>query len=263
MPEREATIADGERDKQVERERYDASAARALARGAPAGPQGIEALRPALRAPYVAYEAERRRRLRPGLRVLELGAGGGMHTGVLVATGASVVATDISERSLELLAKSVPGAAGNLATRIADMESLPFAGEEFDLVACAGSLSYGDPDRVADEVLRVLRPGGCFVCVDSLNDNPVYRLNRWAHHLRGERSSSTLRRMPSLRTIDGYRRRFARVEVAYFGAATFLVPLVAKAVGEAKAAGFVDAVDRLIRVKGSAFKFVMVAVKVE
>lgn len=261
MGKRGSALAVGERDKQIERERYDDSAMRALSRAVSAVPIGIEALRPALRAPYLEYAAELRRRLRPGLLVLELGAGGGMQTSVLVETGASVVATDISEYSLELLRRSVRAPSGNLATSVADMEHLPFGSEEFDVVASAGSLSYGDPDRVADEVRRVLKPGGGFVCVDSLNDNPIYRVNRWLHHLRGERSASTLRRIPSLRTIHGYRRRFRDVNVMYFGAATFLVPVVATLTGEQGAAAFVDAVDRLVQVKRSAFKFVMVAVK--
>ncbi len=112
------------------------------------------------------------------------------------------------------------------------MEQLPFADASFDVVACAGALSYGEVVTVADEILRVLKPGGRFICVDSLNTNPLYRLNRWMHYARGERSRSTLLRMPSLRSLDVYRQRFPSVDVAYFGAMTFLVPTLAAAFGE-------------------------------
>jgi ubiquinone/menaquinone biosynthesis C-methylase UbiE len=172
-----------------------------------------------------------------------------------------VTASDISPKSLALLARSVPAPAGNLSTTVADIEALPFGDAEFDVVASAGVLSYGDPGRVRDEIRRVLKPGGRFICVDSLNHNPIYRFNRWLHYVRGARSASTLRRMPSLRSIDDYRRSFGEAEVWYFGAAIFLVPLAARLGGELRAAKWSNAVDRAVRVKRSAFKFVMVATK--
>jgi ubiquinone/menaquinone biosynthesis C-methylase UbiE len=261
MPRVQETASRAELDKQVERHRYESRAQRMLRAGATAGPTGLEAMRPALRAPYVAYESALCQSLAPGKVVLELGAGSGMHTETMVATGATVIASDISESSLRLLARTVPSPAGNLSTQVADMERLPFADRTFDVVACAGALSYGDALTVADEILRVLRPGGRFICVDSLNANPIYRMNRWLHYLRGERSRSTLLRMPSLRSLEAYRQRFSCVDVAYFGAVTFLVPLLATAFGEQSAARIVESVDRLVRVKGAAFKFVMVATK--
>lgn len=252
---------DAERDKLVERQRYDSSAERVLSEYGSSPVLGVSAMRPALRPPYALYEAMIRRLLSPSMRALELGSGGGMHTRALVDTGAAVTASDISPKSLDLLVRSVPAPAGNLSTTVADIEALPFADSEFDVVASAGALSYGDPGRVRHEILRVLRPGGRFVCVDSLNDNPIYRFNRWLHHVRGARSASTLRRMPSLRSIDEYRLSFGQVEVWYFGAATFLVPFAARLGGELRAARWSDAVDRAVRVRRSAFKFVMVATK--
>lgn len=252
---------DADRDKQLEKQRYDASSARELSAPGANRLLGVEAMRPALRPPYVRYEATIRRLLSADMRALELGSGGGMHTQALVDTGAAVIASDISPKSLELLRQSVSAPAGNLSTVVADIEALPFADSGFDVVASAGVLSYGDPVRVRAEILRVLKPDGRFVCVDSLNDNPIYRFNRWLHHVRGARSASTLRRMPSLRSIEDYRRSFGQVEVAYFGAATFLVPLAARVGGEARAARWSDAVDRVVHVQGSAFKFVMVATK--
>lgn len=251
----------GALDRQVERQRYDSKAEAWLDGSVPAGPRGLMSMRPALRAPYLAYENALRRSFGLGMIVLELGAGTGMHTGALLATGARVVASDISEPSLQLLSKLIQPPLDMLSASVADMERLPFGSAEFDGVASAGSLSYGDPDRVRSEILRVLRPGGRFICVDSLNENPVYRLNRWIHYRRGERSLSTLRRMPGMRTLTAYRNSFASVSVAYFGALTFLVPLMAPVLGEQGAARVVDAVDRSLRAKRSAFKFVMVATK--
>jgi ubiquinone/menaquinone biosynthesis C-methylase UbiE len=38
----------------------------------------------------------------------------------------------------------------------------------------AGSLSYGDNDKVLDEIYRVLKNKGAFIAIDSLNNNPKY-----------------------------------------------------------------------------------------
>jgi len=142
---------------------------------------------------------------------------------------------------------------------VADMESLPFEANSFDVIAIAGSLSYGEPDLVDAEVRRVLRPGGIFICVDSLNHNPIYRFNRWFHFLRGRRTKSTLLRMPTIDRIQSLASGFKNADVRYFGAVSYLMPILARIIGQSKAAKVSDAVDQMVNVRWSAFKFVLVA----
>lgn len=141
------------------------------------------------------------------------------------------------------------------------MEYLPFSNNYFDCVTCSGSLSYGDNSIVKSEIFRVLKPGGIFVCVDSLNNNPIYRFNRWIHYIRDNRTKSTLVRMPTIRLIDQYRTLFGHVEVRFFGSVIWCIPLLVKLFGEDKASRFSDWFDRFIGVRASAFKFVMIATK--
>ena len=166
-----------------------------------------------------------------------------------------MVASDISRHSLEVLSQRI----GGVATRVADIESLPFEASSFDAVAIAGSLSYGDPDLVDAEIRRVLRPAGIFLCVDSLNHNPFYRFNRWFHYRRGVRTKSTLLRMPTMDRIQSISRGFKSVEVRYFGAISYLIPVLAHIIGQSHAANVSDAVDRFVHVSRAAFKFVLVA----
>jgi len=149
-----------------------------------------------------------------------------------------------------------------LNIRQADMEALPFADQSFDCIISAGSLSYGDNETVLAEIHRLLKPGGRFVCVDSLNHNPIYRANRWWHYVRNRRSRSTLRRMPTLALIDRYRQMFGEVEVHFFGSLAWAMPIVVRLVGAERARGVSDWFDRSFRVTRSAFKFVMVATKI-
>lgn len=249
-------------DKALERERYDRRAHDMIRDGSGqeyknGGGQGLAA---ALRAPYIAYEALLKAHVSPNTFALEVGAGTGAFTGVLLRGGASVCATDISPKSLEVLTRRHQGV-GRLETRVADMECLPFPDGTFDLVASAGALSYGDNTRVMDEVFRVLKPGGVFLCVDSLNHNPLYRFNRWVHFLRGNRTRSTLQRMATVSLIDRYAARFGWGETQYFGAVSWLMPAVARVTGGDMAARASDWLDRAIKVRKSAFKFVMMVRK--
>lgn len=251
-----------EDDKNIERLRYDARATEAMAQGAPVSvPLGSDGVSEALRRPYLEYEAELRTAISPGVAVLEIGAGSGMHTGVLLEAGANVTASDISSQSLKVLKNRFSSFTLTLNTFVADIEALPFKDHEFDVVAAAGCLSYGENSLVLNEILRVLKPGGKFICVDSLNNSPVYKFNRWIHYLRGNRSLSTLRRMPSLDTLAMYQDRFDSVRLSFFGAVSFCTPVISKIVGGQLAANLSDWVDQKFNIKRSAFKFVMVAIK--
>ena len=248
-------------DKQVERDRYDQRATQILFQDRQALSQtGLSYLPDYLRTPYIYFEKCLIELLKPGIRVLEIGAGSGQHTDVLVKSGADVTATDISPNSLKLLERRIQKFTGKaVKTRVADMESLPFEDNSFDFIVCAGSLSYGDVDTVNNEFKRVLCSGGSLVCVDSLDHNPVYRLNRLIGYFRGNRSKSTLLRMPDMKRIDSLAEGFDEVEVRYFGAFSFIMPLVSKIIGNAKAKQLSDRLDSLIACKKAGFKFVMVA----
>ena len=60
-------------------------------------------------------------------------------------------------------------------------EAMPFAGDKFDFVICTQMLEYApDPNRVIEEIYRVLKPGGClFLSVPSVypreTDNVCWR----------------------------------------------------------------------------------------
>jgi ubiquinone/menaquinone biosynthesis C-methylase UbiE len=246
-------------DKRIECLRYDQRAQSLLAnktiKDEMGLPLGSKILPPIYRAPYLHYEQCIRRCVTQEHDVLEIGSGTGLHTYVLAQTGAKVVASDISNYSLEVLSNRI----GGVKTQVADIEALPFTDNSFDVVCCAGSLSYGNPDQVDAEIRRVLRPGGVFICVDSLNHNPIYRFNRWLHYLRGGRTKSTLLRMPTTKRIQSISRGFQRIDVHYFGAISYLMPVLARIIGQDSSAKVSDFVDRLVHVRRTAFKFVLVA----
>ncbi|UGT45821.1 demethylmenaquinone methyltransferase [Nocardia yamanashiensis] len=99
--------------------------------------------------------------LRPGERVLDLGAGTGVSTVEFGKSGAWCVATDFSQGMLQAgRFRNVPMVAG-------DAMALPFADESFDAVTISYALrNVSDPDLALREMLRVTKPGGRLVVAE-------------------------------------------------------------------------------------------------
>ena len=243
-------------DKKTEKNRYNSEAQSALDNN---NLSSVNNLTLPLKTPYSFYQKAITNRANSESLILEIGSGMGENTEFLLVTGARVCATDISPDSLSVVEKRFD--TDRLTTKVADMERLPFEDGVFDMVVNAGSLSYGDHNTVLNEIHRVLKPDGVFVAIDSLNNNPIYRFNRYVHYLRGSRSLSVIKRAPDLGLLRKYEYKFGQVENQFFGSISYLVPLLNAVFGERIATKISDRIDSLVGVKRSAFKFVMVAEK--
>lgn len=100
--------------------------------------------------------------VRPGARVLDLGAGPGDGTAMLADTGAVVTGVDFSRTMVEAARRRHPG----LTFHESDAEVLPFAAGAFDAVVSNCVVHHlARPAAVFREVSRVLAPGGRFAFV--------------------------------------------------------------------------------------------------
>lgn len=96
-----------------------------------------------------------------GQRVHDVAAGSGNVAIPAARTGADVVATDLTPELLERGRESAE--AQNLTIRwvVADAEALPCEDGEFDtVVSCVGVMFAPHHQAVADNLVRVVRPGG-------------------------------------------------------------------------------------------------------
>ena len=97
----------------------------------------------------------------PGLRVLDVGAGTGNEAIRAARRGASVTASDLTPELLEAGRRRAEADGLALEWTQADAERLPFADASFDVVmSCIGAMFAPRHGRVADELVRVCRPGG-------------------------------------------------------------------------------------------------------
>lgn len=97
----------------------------------------------------------------PGQRVLDVAAGTGNVALRAAQAGARVVASDLTRESLAIGERNARELDLELEWVQADAQALPFADGEFDVVTSAiGAIFAPDHQAVADELLRVCRPGG-------------------------------------------------------------------------------------------------------
>jgi SAM-dependent methyltransferase len=95
------------------------------------------------------------------MRVLDVAAGTGNAAIPAAERGASVVASDLTPELLEAGRRSAEAAGVELEWVEADAENLPFENESFDVVMSSiGAMFAPHHQDVADELVRVCRPGG-------------------------------------------------------------------------------------------------------
>jgi ubiquinone/menaquinone biosynthesis C-methylase UbiE len=127
--------------------------------------------------------------LGPEAEVLDLGAGTGKLTRVLVARYRRVVAVEPLDGMRAILEQVVPGA----ESLAGSAETIPVADASVDAVFAAQAFHWFDHDRAIPEIARVLRPGGVLALVsngpDESRPNPLPAAYlEYLHALRLERS---------------------------------------------------------------------------
>jgi len=141
--------------KSLARERFAEHAAEYVASEAHAGGDDLDAL-VRLADPSPEWVA------------LDVATGGG-HTAIAIAPlVAGMVAPDLTPEMLEAArTHAAERDTAGIEFVLGDAEALPFPDESFDLVTCRiAAHHFPDVQKFADEVARVLRPGGRFVLQD-------------------------------------------------------------------------------------------------
>jgi len=113
--------------------------------------------------------------LKAGARIADLGCGSGAFTVLLRERGFVPMGLDISPKLIALAREKFAG----IDFLEGDAENLPFADGGLDAVLLSGLIHhFPDPQRLAAETYRVLKPGGRFVAFDPNRLNPFMWLYR-------------------------------------------------------------------------------------
>jgi SAM-dependent methyltransferase len=125
-----------------------------------------------------------------GSRVLDVGGGSGYFSDALRATGASAICVDVDAGEMAERGDMPAGAV--LGSALA----LPFATGCVDICFSSNVLEHvPDPERMADEMVRVTRPGGLIYLsyTNWLSPHGGHETAPW-HYLGGERAAVRYRR---------------------------------------------------------------------
>ena len=94
-----------------------------------------------------------------GLRVLDVGCGGGILSEALAERGASVLGIDLAESALQAAEAHRAGQA--VEYRLESSREVAARGEVFDVVTCMEMLEHvADPAAVLRDIYALLKPGG-------------------------------------------------------------------------------------------------------
>jgi len=107
-----------------------------------------------------------------GLRLLDIGCGGGLLSEPMARLGAEVVGADAAERNIPVARLHAEQSGLTIDYRHTTAEALAAAGERFDVVLNMEVVEHvADPASFLASCQQLLKPGGLMIC-STLNRNP-------------------------------------------------------------------------------------------
>jgi len=113
-----------------------------------------------------------------GKNILEIGCGAGEASVYFAKKGALVTATDISTGMLNVVNSVAHKHNVSVKTLQCFSDNLPFSENTFDIVYAANILHHVNIINTIEEIRRVLKEGGVFVCWEPLAHNPAINVYR-------------------------------------------------------------------------------------
>jgi ubiquinone/menaquinone biosynthesis C-methylase UbiE len=109
------------------------------------------------------------------LRVADIGAGTGIFSRVLADLGHEVVAVESDDEMRSKLAETSPG----ITVLAGSAEQIPLPDASLDAVTAAQAFHWFDREAAAEEIARVLRPGGLVAAIWNMEDESVDWVAEW------------------------------------------------------------------------------------
>lgn len=107
-----------------------------------------------------------------GLRILDIGCGGGLLCEPMARLGAEVVGVDAAERNIPVAAAHARQSGLKIDYRHTTAEDMAAAGEQFDVVLNMEVVEHvADPQAFMVASQQLLKPGGIMIC-STINRNP-------------------------------------------------------------------------------------------
>jgi 2-polyprenyl-3-methyl-5-hydroxy-6-metoxy-1,4-benzoquinol methylase len=131
-------------------------------------------------------------KLKPGMRVLEIGCGTGFFSEIFVQSGAELHAIDLAKAFIK---KALERCAGlGIHFKVADVDAMPYKDQLFDAVIGVRVLHHLDMALAFKEINRVLKPNGMIGFCEPNMLNPLIMLQKnipWIKNKMGDTPDET------------------------------------------------------------------------
>ncbi len=181
--------------------------------------------------------------------ILDYGCGNGIHSGFLVKSGAKkVIGIDLSEKYLAIARERAKkeGAGDKIEFLKMDCEKTEFPDNSFDIIFDGGTFSSLDLKNVFPELVRVLKPEGRVLGIETFGHNPIANLKRKLNKVSGKRTGwaeSHIFQQKDLKTAEKY---FNKVDICYFHIVSFLAIPFLRLPGGKIFLRVLEAIDRFL-----------------
>ena len=157
--------------------------------------------------------------------ILDYGCGNGIHSGFLVKSGAKkVVGIDLSEKSLAVARQRAmkEGIEEKIEFLKMDCEKMDFPDNSFDIIFDGGTFSSIDFKNVFPELVRVLKPEGRVLGIETFGHNPIANLKRRLNRATGKRTEWAAEHIFCQKDLRTAKKYFGKIDVRYFHIVSFL-----------------------------------------
>ena len=151
-------------------------------------------------------------------RILDYGCGTGVHLAWLAETSKEVVGVDLSKNSLKIAQEKIKknNLLGKARALLMDCEELEFEDDSFDIIFDGGTFSSLDLNQVFSELVRVLKPNGSVIGIETFGHNPLTNLKRKINEIRGKRTGWAADHILKIKDLKEAEKHFNKIEVYYF-----------------------------------------------
>ena len=163
--------------------------------------------------------------VKPGMRFLDYGCGHGMHTILPAKLGAKVYGIDLSKESLKIAKQRAKKEKIGNRTKFLEMdcESLEFSDNYFDFIWDGGTFSSLNIRKAFPELLRVLKPNGKLIGIETFGHNPLMNFKRWLNKKRGIRTAWAAEHIVKNKDLKLAKQYFKIKKIRYFHFLSMLI----------------------------------------
>lgn len=181
--------------------------------------------------------------------VLDYGCGNGIHLPYLIKAGAKkIIAIDLSEKSLEIAREKIKkeGLGDKVEFLKMDCEKMDFPDNSFDLVFDGGTFSSLDLKRVYPELVRILKPEGFLIGIETFGHNPFTNLKRKLNKITKKRTAWATEHIFKMENIKAAKNYFGGAEVYFFHIISWLAFPFLRFPGGQIILRLMEAIDRIL-----------------